>query len=179
MKKLFLMALMSLGLSSLEINANQTHAQAITKLEYYNQQRETMEKYVNWSAVGGVIISVASILQDNVRLNTVLTTAFASWAFYMLMVVIKTKETWCAQGLFKTLCNKRVNTEGLLVNNSSSKAYELVFALDDAQFVDCGYKAGFSTVELIELARNAGRIDIALQLANHSYLKHHLNVVTI
>lgn len=179
MKHLLLIALMSLGLSSTVIQASQTHAQALTTLARHTQQRETMESWVTGSAVGGVIVTVAVMLQDNAKFSTVLTTAFASWAFHMLMWSIKTGHTMLAQWQFKRLYNKRVNVRGSLINNLSAEAYNLPFALDNEQFIAFGQKSGFSTDELIELARNAGRIDIALQLAHHSYLKHHLNVVTI
>ncbi len=179
MKCLLLIALMSLGLSSTEIQASQTHAQAITTLAGHTEQRRNMEWWVNGSAVGGVIVTVAVMLQDNARLNTALTTAFASWVFHMLMWSIKMGHTVLAQWQFKRLYNKRVNTRGSLINSLSAEAYNLPFALDNEQFIAFGQKSGFSTDELIELARNAGRMDIALQLANHSYLKHHLNVVKI
>lgn len=140
------------------------HYQAVNDLSQETQARRDGGFYMKVAMVAGVAITSVVAFSEGVTLETVLKTGCVSYCVYLLTCAYKMGHTVLAQWYFKRLYNKRVNYSGELVKNLSAQAFHLPFALDDGQFIDFGYRSGFTTNDLINLAQKAGRIDLALRL---------------
>lgn len=71
-----------------------------------------------------------------------------------------------ARYYFRQFASKRVGPNGTLIE--SHLAPHFPYALTDNQFVVLGLKCGFSELELIDLAKRFGRLEVAYQLKQFS-----------
>lgn len=164
MKKFMLLSFISLITHSSTFSATASHLELVTALSEETQERRNGGIYMTVAMVAGVAITSVVAFSERVTLETAVKTGCVAYGIYCLTWAYKMGHTFLAQWHFKRLYNKRINYSGELVKNLSAEGSHLPFALDDGQFIDFGYRSGFSTNELIFLAQKAGRIDLALRL---------------
>ena len=148
-----------------------SNSQAITgneALENLSQRTKSLRdtKFVNdryWFAAVPLVIIGSSLGEENIKKFATLTAAslIGKTGLNIIEWIKGMNARWC----FRYLYNKKINSSGYLVDGFGTGD----FVLNDQQFVAFGFKCGFYTFELIDLAKKAGRTSLAAQLAATEY----------
>lgn len=159
-KKIFL--LLSLISCSIFSTTSCHVAPEVAKLRQKFDQKEKIAFSTDLVPAAWLGTTIITVYNAGGRLEPVGPCAFTFGCVYLGLKIWNFIETFKARRLFKYLSNKKISPSGELIDGELTNAYP--YLLSDEQFHVLGIKAGFTETELVKLAKESGRIDLAYKL---------------
>lgn len=145
--------------------AYNTRDTAVERLLNHTGFRKSLKNWMFYTAAftTPLVLGATTLAEEKVTAFFVSITGCG--ILYGLLSALRSGHYYVARYYFRAVYNKRIDYNNNLVKAFTVGAEYLPYALNDQDFVQYGLAAGFSITELANLARKAGRIELAHQLA--------------
>lgn len=162
MKKLALIiaSLLSISLSANSME-NYTIPTEITLLTQRIDHKSNLTLCDSALPYAGIVLTGLVVTASQDKLPALVCSLVTYGIVKAFLVGAISMESWKAQKLFKFLASHTISPNGELIPHHHSN---FPFVLNNEQFVYLGLKAGFSELDLIDLAKTLGRLEIAYKL---------------
>lgn len=145
--------------------AYNTRDAAVERLTWHTGFRKKLKNGMFYTAALAVPVTLgATTLANTDKVSTFFSSIISCGILYGLLSALRSSHYYIARYYFKALYNKRIDYHNNLVKAFTVGAEYLPYALNDQEFIQYGFAAGFSLTELEKLARKSGRIQLAHQL---------------